>query len=557
MIDLLVPASQNTRPLRRWPRRRITQAIATAILTLALPLMSGACTSKKSGSIVPPNLTPTIQFTEIHAAAGLDFVHGFRSQRSTIQPVTGGVAAADYDKDKDIDLYVLTGDVSGNLLYRNKGDGTFEEVGEKAGVRIAGGAWCGATFVDMNGDSFLDLFVGSVADAQPCVLLNQQDGTFVDATLGSGFENVNADNFSAAFGDYDKDGDLDLFITQWRAVYDKSKPSQHLWANDGKAAFTDVSLTSGITAALASQAQTFVDLSFTPNFVDVNNDGWPDLVITADQGKNTVLINDRLGGFTNATNSVLVSEHASGAAIGDYDNDGDLDWFTSGVYTTNKGVSAPLTGNRLYNNQGDGTFQDHTDLAGVRIGGWGWASSFADFDNDGDLDIIQVNGYGTSPTSNWGEFFRDPARLFMSNGDGTFTEKSAELKLDDLWLGRGIAVADFDRDGDLDIFIANSLGEPSLWRNDGGNRKNYLTVRLQYRAGNYRGIGARIKITAGGKSQIRELRGGSHYVSQNPVEAHFGLGDQTTVDLVEVTWPDGNKTTETGVATNRLLQITR
>jgi enediyne biosynthesis protein E4 len=534
-----------------------SRALPGAAVVAAMLL--GACAKKSSGNLVP--ISARGKFTEVSRAAGIDFIHGFHKERGAVQKVTGGVACADYDRDGFQDIYVISGDNAGNVLYRNKGDGTFEDVSDAAKVALRGGAWCGATFADMNSDGHLDLFLAGVVDTPPCILINQRDGTFKDATPDSGIDDIATDSFSVAFGDYDRDGDLDLFLTQWKVVRGAREKTQHLWQNNGRAIFTDVSAATGISAAFGGGRNSFTDFSFTSNFVDTNSDGFLDLLITGDMGSNLSLRNVDLGGgrrgFNNITTSVLTSEHAAGAAIGDYDNDGDLDWFASGIFFAAGSVAGPLSGNRLYRNAGDGTFEDTTDIAGVRDGGWGWAASFADLDNDSNLDIVQVNGFGTSTKSVFNEFFRDPARLFLSNGDGTFTDQAPKLGFDEFGLGRGVVCFDFDRDGDLDIFVANSLGRPRLWRNDLKRLGNYLSVALTFLPGNPRGIGARIKITADGKSQIREIRCGSHYVSQNPAEAHFGLGDAAAIDTLEITWPDGTKTTRSAVQPNQLLRIQR
>ena len=527
----------------------------TALVVTAL--LAVACNDKNEG--IEGSLKFGMRFTDVHTSAGLDYEHTYRRDRSEYLPIACGVAAGDYDRDGFTDLYISKGDNGGNVLFRNKGDGTFEDVSDGAGVRLAGGAWCGSTFADINGDLYLDIFIGGVAGTPPCILINQQDGTFADRTPGSGLDVVRSETYSAAFGDYDKDGDLDLFLTQWNTDRGPGENSQNLWENDGTGVFTDVSIASGVTEALEEEDEEpggpFTDYSFTPNFVDVDSDGWLDLVITSDEGKNLVLVNNKVGGFENITESVVSSPHATGAAMGDYDNDGDVDWFASGLYYDLPG--AGFTGNRLYSNQGNGTFQDLTDTAGVRDGSWGWASSFADFNNDGNLDLVQVNGYGVHPNGDFNQFFRDPSRLFMNNGNGTFAEEAADLRFDDFLLGRGVVCFDYDRDGDIDIFVANVFGEPALWRNDGGNSQNFLTVGLEFLPGNYRGIGSRITITINGEEQMRELRGGSHYVSQNPVEAHFGLGDADVVDMVEIRWPDGTTTIRTDVPANQILRISR
>jgi hypothetical protein len=218
-----------------------------------------------------------------------------------------------------------------------------------------------------------------------------------------------------------------------------------------------------------------------------------------------------------------------GACLADYDNDGDLDWFVTSIWDP----PSFRTGNRLYRNAGNGTFSDVTDAAGVRAGYWGWATSFADFNNDGHLDIYQENGMRAP-------FDVDPARFWVSNGNATFTERSGEVGINHTGQGRGVVCFDYDRDGDLDIFVANNSQAPKLFRNDGGNAQNSVTVKLRGAAPNTEAIGARVFATIGGMTQMRELRAGSNYVSQDPVEAFFGCGTATSVDDLRIEWPDGD-----------------
>src|SRR5438105_1464094 len=179
-----------------------------------------------------------------------------------------------------------------------------------------------------------------------------------------------------------------------------------------------------------------------------------------------------------------------------------------------------------------------TEQAGVRRGWWGWGSTFADLDNDGHLVVFLVNGWN-DPT---GPFQADLSRCFVSNGDGTFTERGAELGLADTGEGRGVVAFDYDRDGDLDLFIANNRQAPRPYRNDGCDTGHFLSLRLRGRAPNTEAIGGRVYVTAGGQTQMRELRAGSNFESQDPADAHFGLGTATNVDEIRIVWPDGTPT---------------
>jgi hypothetical protein len=514
----------------------------------------------------PPTATPSAAawtFTDVTAAAGLDYQHGYADPLYYAENglTAGGVAAGDFDGDGWVDLYAVGGDHGANLLLRNRGDGSFENVAPRAGVAVEGRRGSGPTFADVDGDGRLDLLVLGIDDSLPILFRNRGDGTFADVTVASGLT-VDRDSFSSAFGDYDRDGDLDLFIAHWSAQVSPGETTQSLWRNDGGAVFVDVSVASGVSAAIIAMlfpGEPFAfDFTFTPNFADIDADGWLDLLLASDFGNSRVLINNRDGTFANRTTAVISDENGMGGAVGDYDNDGDLDWFVSSVFDPNR-VSEGfwgVSGNRLYRNDGMGHFADVTDAAGVRDGGWGWGSTFADLNNDGWLDLFHVNGWRAFEEPIADEFAHDAARLFVNRSDGTFAERAAELGAADTAQGRGVVAFDYDRDGDLDLFIANNGGPPRLLRNDGGNAANHLGVVLRGPPPNTQAIGARITVTAGGRTQLRELRAGSNFVSQDPSEAHFGLGDATVVDELRVVWPNGTETIQRDVAVNQMVTIT-
>ena len=528
----------------------------------------------------PPPPGPVIvpvTFVDATAASGIDYENGWQNVDQTdlnavlvVAYATSGAAAGDYDGDDDIDVFITRGDIGPNLLYRNNGMGMFIDVADSAGLAFTAGPGQnyrhgGPTFADMDGDGDLDLFVGGIFGDPSFVFANNGDGTFSDVTAGSGIDTMQSDyNVSAAFGDYDLDGDLDMMVAHWGSTIDVGAPenspitpgdTEHLWRNDstgGNILFTSVSEPAGISPSVLTLAdpnryKADGDWSFTPVFARIDDDLYPEILLVADFNRSQFFTNNQDGTFTNATDTVVMTDNnGMGSAVGDYDNDGDLDWFVTSIRWPNDTTS----GNRFYQNE-NGAFVDRTVMLGVRDGGWGWGTCFLDFTNDGDLDLYDTNGWDLE-----GDFAFDVTTAFEGSGGGAFTEEAATLGLDDTQQGRGVVCADFDNDGDVDILQLHR-GSPvsaTMWRNDTtGN--NYLSVKLNGLPPNTEAAGARIYVTVGSTTQMREIMIGNNFVSQNPTIQIFGLGAATQVDEVRVQWPDGMETTETSVAAGQALTL--
>ena len=524
-----------------------------------------------------PNATPqtVTTFADRTDGSGVSFVTGFAGDMANIEiPIIlpSGVAAADYDADGDVDVFIVRGDTGPNLLYVNQGNLVFEDAAADAGIAFTKSAQenyrhSSPAFADMDGDGDLDLLLPGLDGDPTKIYANAGDGTFEDVTTGSGLDLMQAAySMSPAFGDYDLDGDLDLALAHWGTLRDETNPgdTEHLWRNDSGPVgiqFTSVSVEAAISPSIITNEDPFIasrsfDHTFTPTFARINDDAYPDLLMVGDFNFSQVFINNQDGTFTNATDFAVIRDgNGMGSAVGDYDGDGDLDWFVSSILARGEQVPANLStiGNRLYRND-DGVFSDATEEANVASGGWGWGSCFLDIENDGDLDIYQTNGW--PDWAEFGSFPTDQTRVFESNGDGTFVDSAIPLGLNDTQQGRGIVCADFDNDGDVDVLqlhLDTTLAA-TLWVNT-LNTNNYLKVKLLGAAPNTEAVGARIYATSGGEEQMREVNLGSNFASHNPTVQHFGLGASTQVDTLRIVWPDGSETVQQSVSANQEVII--
>ncbi len=531
-----------------------------------------------TGSALTSAAAGAATFTDITDAAGLLYLQDtLRPNGSCLlgnmcapERQTGGAAAADYDNDGYIDIYVTRLNAP-DMLFRNLGNGRFEDRAREAGLQDFDLRSNGAVWFDSDNDGDLDLYVTTIADTRFYLFINDGQGRFTEEAVGRGAAVATAYQhlgYSVAVGDYDRDGWLDLHVNEWGSslLMDGLPSHARLLRNRGSQApghFEDVTVEAGV-ALEDIQSQLDRDpispsleaprgpFAFASTFVDLDSDGWPDLAIASDNGHSRLFWNNGDGTFTDGTLSAQVGTDKSGmgSTFGDYDGDGDLDWFVTAIYADVdlcEGKYCDIrkaTGNRLYRNEGGRLFSDVTDPVGVRNGGWGWGAVFLDYDNDGDLDLAMVGGMHHSDDLSESEL--DYPRLWQNDGNGGMIEIARAVGLTRRTAAKGLITLDYDDDGDLDLFVVNSAGPPSLYRNDGGNVNSWLRIRLVDERSNRTPIGATIEITPvfGGKSQIRELGVSSHFLGQSELVAHFGLGThESTVDTVTIRWPVSGQVT--------------
>ncbi len=474
--------------------------------------------------------------------------------------MSGGAAVGDVDGDGWDDLLVTRLEAP-DVLFRNLGDGTFSDVTAGSGLDLHSRNTNGALFLDVDKDGDLDLYVTTLAEDAHLLFINDGTGTFSEEAAVRGadvFSSGTRIGYGLAAGDFDKDGWPDLYVGEWRpsGLAAPGTSNSRLLRNRGAAApghFEDVTLAAGVQPAVVIPNESWV---FAPAFVDLDGDSWPDLTLTSDFGTTLLFWNDGDGTFTEDTAGAGVGtdENGMGSTFGDYDGDGDLDWFVTSIFDpaeTCETVSCGwgYSGNRLFRNEGGRSFTDQTDSAGVREGYWGWGAAFFDSDNDGDLDLVQTNGVdfpdgtGGVPVGIDADWEMDPMRFWRNDGTGVMSEVSAAVGLTDTGSGKGLLVFDYDRDGDQDVLIANNQTGPLLYRNDGGNANEWLRVRVVGRGDTTSGFGTRIQISVTGPSdeQVRILGATSHFLGQSERTAHFGLGAATQVATLEVKFPNGAK----------------
>ncbi len=568
-----VHAALRSRGLR-W-RRLTVAALGAALVTAACSSATDEAAPSSTNPFVPPPTTEAVVtttttlppltgyqglvFSDQTQAAGVDYryrtpfsIENYTSAMDTAK-MRGGAAVIDYDRDGHQDLFMVGGGLEPDRLLRNRGDGTFEDV--TAAAEVAGEPHLGSSVAvgDYDGDGWLDLFVtshGPADDPQPGfhrLWHNDGDGTFTDVADDAGVRFTSRethDGFGAAFADYDLDGDLDLFVAGWQ----RDSLGNRLFRNEGDGTFTDVTVDAGV-----------VDdgiRGFSPCLVDTDGDRYPELMLVADFGTSRYFINNTDGTFTERTEDSSAGKEWSGmgTAVGDYDNDGMLDWYATAIFDDS--AEGRGDGNKLYRNLGNHDFAEVAAAAGVADGGWGWGAATIDLDLDGWLDIVEVNGWHFEGF----EVYTDEmAKVFMSRGDGTFTEVAAETGLHHNMMGLGLVDFDYDADGDRDIAITAANDAFTLYRNDQATGNHWLRVFLDPEGAPGippDGIGSRVWVEAGGKRLLRYMGGCANYLGTPELSAAYGLGDATTVDRVTVEWPNGTTTVLENVQPDQTLTIT-
>jgi hypothetical protein len=518
-----------------------------------------------------------MRLVEATAAAGIDFHHvnGGSGRRFFLETVGSGAVFFDANGDGFVDLYLVNGAVlpgataevtPTNRLYISNRDGTFVDVTARAGVGDTGyGAGCAAADYDNDGD--LDLYVTNFG---PNTLYrNDGDGTFTNVTETAGVGDGGW-SLSCAFADYDNDGHVDLYVTNYidfsfdehvtctqRDLSVYCSPELYrgapdtLYRNRGDGTFEDVTRPAGVFDETGKGMGVV--------FADYDNDGFADCYVANDVGANYLYRNLGDGTFESVAWIAGVegdengyTQGTMGVDFGDMDGDGLLDLV---------GLNYQKQPNALYRNEGDGFFEDLSLRAGFgySLPLVGWGTDFLDLDNDGDLDIFVANGHLQDRVEEY-----DPStsyaqlnQVLINDGTGRYTIAS------DLGPGsavrkssRGFASADIDNDGDLDLIVTNAADAPDLLVNEGGNRLAWLRVRLVGVRANRAGIGARVIVRSGDTTQVDEVRAGSGYLSQNDLVLHFGLGSRTCVDSIEVRWPGGHIDIYHGPPINHTVTIT-
>ena len=545
---------------------------AAAVVVALLAVVAGGAGRAQSPSL-------PIAFDSAADAAGLRFQHvnGATPERHLVEIMSGGGLFLDYDEDGWLDVFLVDGGSptdatvasrARHRLFRNRGNGAFEDVTAASGI-VHRAYGMGACAADYDNDGAIDIYVTNMG---PNVLYRNVGGkrfTDVTARAGVGTGGLSA---SCAFADVDRDGDVDLFV----ANYVDARPDNHifcgdttkrlriychpltfapladvLYVNNGNGTFTDASARAGITGRGNGLGAVFGDY---------DDDGWIDLFVANDTTPNFLYRNEGTGRFTEVALLAGVAVASDGRPragmgtdFGDYDGDGRLD-----LFVTNHELEA----HTLFRNLGDGLFEDATARSGVGLATLpfvGFGALFFDYDHDADPDLAVVNGHVMNSPGHFRPGATEAQRkLLLRNDNGRFSEvgRQSGPGFSTEQVGRGLAAGDVDNDGDLDLLVTNNGGRVELLRHRGAGGRHALLVRLVGTASNRSGVGARIWLTAGGKTQVREIKAGSSYLGQSDLRAHFGLAQATSVDRLEIRWPSGARETLVKLGVDQIVTVT-
>jgi hypothetical protein len=580
----------------KFSRRQIlgssTVVLGSKLLdALATPLWRWNGTPALEAATVPnPQENSPVTFVDVGEEAGLSVPNvwgGVASKKYIVEAKGSGLAFFDYDNDGWLDIYLTNGVRFEELpyppgkgpiqhLFKNNRDGTFTDVTDKSGLGVTG--WgTGICVGDYDNDGWDDLFC--CFWGHNILWHNNGDGTFTDVTKKAGLweERVRWGS-GCTWVDYDRDGSLDLFVCnyieldiktvpvpgatgycQWKGVPVMCGPrglpggTNILYHNNKDGTFSDVSEKAGVL----KPGQRY---SITSVAYDFDNDGWPDIYVAVDSEPSILFHNNHDGTFTDisvmagcAYNEDGQEQAGMGVGVGDYDCDGWLD-----IFKTNFTDDTP----DLYHNNGDGTFTDVTFVAGLGVNTQYvcWGAGFMDYDNDGWTDIFHVTGhvYPEIEKYHLDATFKSPRLVYKNLGNGKFKDVSKQMGpgVTEQFSSRGCAFGDYDNDGDIDVLVLNMNDRFSLLRNDGGNKNNWVKLKLIGTQCNRTAVGARAFVRTGKHTQIDEVHCGTSVMSQSDLRLHFGVGDTKVIDEIAIKWPTTQKTEKfTKVEANQILTI--